>query len=61
MNARLPDKDIGPLALRPQKAGPGHYVIRRADLAPKGDWRLDVAARVSAFDAYSARIEVPIR
>ena len=61
VNARLPDKDIGPLALRPQKAGPGHYVIRRADLAPKGDWRLDVAARVSAFDAYSARIEVPVR
>ena len=61
VNARLPDKDIGPLALRPQKAGPGHYVIRRAELAPKGDWRLDVAARVSAFDAYSARIEVPIR
>ena len=61
VNARLPDKGIGPLALQAQKAGPGHYVIRRADLAPKGDWRLDVAVRVSAFDAYSARLEVTIR
>ena len=61
VKAFLPDRGIGPLKLEPQKAGPGHYVIRRAGLAPKGDWRLDVSARVSAFDAYDARIEVPIR
>ena len=61
VEAFLPDRDIGPLRLDPQKAGPGHYVIRRAGLAPAGDWRIDVDARVSAFDAYTARIEVPIR
>ena len=61
VEARLADREIGPLQLDPQKAGPGHYVIRRAGLAPKGDWRLDVSARVSAFDEYTARIEVPIR
>ncbi len=61
VTARLPDEDIGPLALRPQKAGPGHYVIRRAGLAPKGEWQLRITARVSAFDEYVARIEVPIR
>lgn len=59
--ASLPDRAIGPLKLDAQKAGPGHYVIRRADLAPKGDWRLVVTSRVSAFDEYDARIEVPIR
>jgi copper transport protein len=61
VTARLPDKSIGPLPLDARKAGPGHYVIRAADIAPPGDWRLDIAARVSAFDAYTARLEVPIR
>jgi copper transport protein len=61
VEALLPDREIGPLKLDAQKAGPGHYVIRRAGLAPKGDWRLDVSARVSAFDQYTAHIEVPIR
>lgn len=61
VQARLPERDLGPLALDAQKAGPGHYVIRRAALAPRGDWRLDVHARVSAFDEYTARVEVPIR
>jgi hypothetical protein len=59
--ASLPDRAIGPLKLDAQKAGPGHYVIRRADLAPKGDWRLEVTSRVSAFDEYAAHFEVPIR
>ncbi len=61
VTARLPGKGIGPLTLTPRKAGPGHYVIRRAGLAPKGDWQLDVTALVSDFDSHSARLEVPIR
>jgi copper transport protein len=61
VEASLPDRRIGPLKLDAQKAGPGHYVIRRADLAPTGDWRIAVTSRVSAFDEYAARIEVPIR
>lgn len=60
-SAVLPDRGIGPLPLRAERAGPGHYVIRAADIAPAGDWRLDVSARVSAFDAYAAEIDVPIR
>ncbi len=60
VDARLPSRAIGPLALSVQKAGPGHYVIRRAVLAPPGEWRLDLSARVSAFDAFNTRIEVPI-
>jgi copper transport protein len=61
VSARLPDRSIGPLPFEAEKAGPGHYVIRRAGIAPPGDWRLDVSARVSAFDAYDAHLEVPIR
>jgi len=61
LSARLPKRQIGPLELRLHKAGPGHWIVRRADIVPAGDWRMDVAARVSAFDAYTARLEVPIR
>ena len=61
VSASLPDKRIGPLHLRAEKAGPGHYVVRRAAIAPAGDWRLEVDARVSKFDAYRAVAEVPIK
>jgi copper transport protein len=61
VSASLPDRQIGPLHLRVDKAGPGHYVIRRAAIAPAGDWKLELDARVSRFDAYRADLEVPIR
>ncbi len=61
VTARLPDRRIGPLELDAQKAGPGHYVIRRAALSPPGSWHLRVVARVSAFDEYAATVAVPIR
>ncbi len=61
VTASLPDHQIGSIALDAQKAGPGHYVIRRAALSPPGSWRLRVDARVSAFDEYSAQLKVPIR
>lgn len=60
MRATLPEKGLGPLELRTEKAGPGHYLVRRAQLAPGGDWRLEVSARVSEFDLYEKRVEVPI-
>ena len=61
VTARLPEKRIGPLELKPRKTGPGHYTIPVATLAPAGEWRLDVDALVSEFDQYSTRLEVPIR
>jgi copper transport protein len=60
MSATLPEKGVGPVELHPEKAGPGHYVVRRTQLAPAGDWRLKVSARVSEFDIYEKPIEVPI-
>jgi copper transport protein len=57
---RLPERDIGPLEPRLDKAGPGHYVARRALIAPGGDWRLQVAARVSDFAEHRAVVEVPV-
>ncbi len=61
VSASLPEKQIGPLHLRADKAGPGHYVVRRAQIAPAGDWKLELIARVSRFDEYRAQVEVPIK
>jgi copper transport protein len=59
--ASLPDRSIAPIELDARKAGPGHYVVGGAPLAPAGDWRLELAARVSEFDEYRARFAVPVR
>jgi copper transport protein len=61
VSATLPDKSIGPLPLEPQRAGPGHYTVQGAQLNVAGDWELEVTVRVSAFDEYAAKVEVPIR
>jgi copper transport protein len=60
LTARLPEERIGPLELHAEKAGPGHYVVRRAQLAPGGDWMLGLSGRVSAFDLLSGSVEVAI-
>jgi copper transport protein len=36
-------------------------VIGGASLSPAGDWTLEVAARVSEFDEFRTRFEVPIK
>jgi copper transport protein len=59
--ATEPEKSIGPLPLDARRAGPGHYTVQGALLGVEGDWRLEVTVRVSAFDEYTAELEVPIR
>ena len=61
VDAALPERDIAPIELETRRAGPGHYVIGGAPLAPAGDWTLEVAARVSDFDELRTRFEVPIK
>jgi copper transport protein len=56
----LPEREIGPLEPRVEKAGPGHYIVPRADLLPEGDWELHVASRVSEFEQHRTTIEVPV-
>ncbi|HWV84926.1 MAG TPA: copper resistance protein CopC [Capillimicrobium sp.] len=61
LRAVQPERDIGPIDVELSKAGPGHYVTTAgALLGVPGDWTLDVAVRVSDFDQYEQRIEVPI-
>jgi copper transport protein len=61
VSATLPDKRIGPLALQPEKSGPGHYTVPSATLNVAGDWKIQTTVRVSAFNEYTKTIEVPIR
>jgi copper transport protein len=57
----LPEKQIGPLTADVEKAGPGHYIVPRAELVPGGDWQLQFRARVSEFDEYRTTVEVPVQ
>ncbi len=58
--ASLPDRGIAPIKLDARKAGPGHYVVGAAPLAPPGDWRLELIARISDFDELRTTYTVPI-
>ncbi len=59
--ARLPAKGIGPLALKANAAGPGHYILNAAELSPGGAWQIELSDRVSEFQEYTKTIAVPIR
>ncbi|HTZ85404.1 MAG TPA: CopD family protein [Solirubrobacteraceae bacterium] len=60
-SASLPEKHIGPLALKPTPAGPGHYVFNAAVLSPAGKWHIEIVDRTSEFDEHTRSIDVPIR
>ena len=55
------DKQIGPIRETARRAGPGHYIVPAAVLGVPGDWQLTILVRVSDFDQYQAKTEVPIR
>lgn len=61
VTATLPDKEIGPLPLTVQNAGPGHYIVQSALLNAPGDWELGLTLRVSEFDQFETKVEVPVR
>jgi copper transport protein len=60
VTATLPDKEIGPLPLEAQTAGPGHWVIPGALLNAPGDWEIDLTLRVSEFEQLEEKVEVPV-
>lgn len=61
VTARLPAKGIGPLPLKVNVAGPGHYILNSAELTPGGTWNLQIVDRVSEFNEFSKTIQVPIQ
>ena len=58
--AKLPSKGIGPLVLKANVAGPGHYVLSSAVLSPGGTWEIEITDRVSEFEQFSRTVKVPI-
>ena len=61
VTAALPDAGVTALEQEVRPSGPGHYVVRGAELAIAGDWELEVTVRISAFDQYETTFEVPVR
>jgi copper transport protein len=61
VTAKLPAKGIGPLPLKANLAGPGHYVLSAAELSPGGTWQLQITDRVSEFEEYARTIDIPIK
>ncbi len=60
VSATLPSREIGPLRLRAQRAGPGHFTVRGANLALAGHWQLRVETRRGEFDAATATVSVSV-
>jgi copper transport protein len=58
---RLPDRDVGPLKVPLQRAGPGHFSAYRFELPLRGSWQLEVVARLTEFEQVRASAEVPVR
>ena len=50
-----------PIKLDVTRAGPGHYLVSGATFGVKGDWHLEVVARVSEFDELRKTLVIPIR
>jgi copper transport protein len=61
VSARLPGRQIGPIPLHAEVAGPGHYIVPSAPLTPGGAWKLQVTDRVSEFQEYTRTVKVPIQ
>jgi copper transport protein len=61
VTATQPEKGIGPLPLKPEHAGPGHYIVQNALLNAPGEWEIEVTLRISQFDEFAKTVEVPIK
>ena len=61
VSARLKERDIGPLRYQARRGmEPGAYVVRRANLAPGGEWELRIDARRGEFDLFSDTVHISI-
>jgi copper transport protein len=61
VTAELPERGIEPIELEATDAGPGYYVISGAALAVEGVWTVEITPRVSDFDEFRRKLQVPIR
>ncbi|MHB8242777.1 MAG: copper resistance CopC/CopD family protein [Solirubrobacteraceae bacterium] len=61
VTATLPSKGIGPLPLKANVSGPGHYTLNGTALSPGGTWTIELVDRVSEFEEFTRKVKVPIR
>lgn len=61
MELRLAERDVGPLAVPLQRAGPNHFVAYGFDVPISGLWDLEITIPISDFDLATGRTQVPIR
>lgn len=59
ISASLPDKGIS-LGLKPEPAGPGHYIVSGALLNAPGTWKLKLTLLISEFEQLEGTIEVGV-
>ena len=61
VTATLPAKGIGPLPLKANLSGPGHYTLNASVFSPGGTWVIKLVDRVSEFEEFTRTVKVPIR
>jgi copper transport protein len=59
ISASLPEKGIA-LDLKPEPAGPGHYIVSGALLNAPGTWKLKLTLLISEFEQLEKTVEVGI-
>jgi copper transport protein len=56
----MSEKDIGPLRIKMKEDEPGHFEAPAQTLAVQGEWQMELDARVSKFDAFSAKAKFDV-
>jgi len=57
----LPSRDVGPLAVPVQRAGPGHFVASNFNIPLQGQWTLEVKALLSDIDEATVSAKIPVK
>jgi copper transport protein len=58
---RLPERDLGPIAVPMTRLATNHYVNDTATIPFPGTWQITANARVSDFDQLTFTVTVPVR
>jgi copper transport protein len=55
------EQQIGPINVKLQPGGPGHYIADGMVIPTAGTWTLSVVVRVDEFTATTASTDFPVR
>lgn len=61
LRLRQPEKGIGPIKVSVPRKSFAHYELQDEPLGVAGEWEVQVDARVSEFDLFSARTRIEVR